>query len=295
MSITPNSSTVLETKFGRFAVDRQRDPKIFRHIQMDPYPTLEFNLSVIRAFVSREAVVVDAGAHIGTYGIPVSRFVKKVVAFEPTPKTFDCLAKNVELNAIKNIEIHNQGLAAENGFASLEPVPDGLATSQTLDVRKQGKVPVVTLDSQVKAADFIKMDVEGMEPQVLKGADALIRRSKPVILFEVNLTFLRQQRMGMADMQRFFDSHGYALWYPFEYRGKLCIGRVANIFTVTALINPGCLFFGKRSYNFDLIGLDKGRPLPGAFSVWPASRLMLHLVRLNVEDKLGRLKKLLRR
>jgi len=285
------ADTVLHTRFAIFAIDSERDPKIFKGLTGDRYAPLEFSLAVIRAFVSPDSTIVDAGAHIGTFAVPLSKSVKRIVAFEPSPSTFAYLAKNVGLNRAANIEIHNEGLAAARGHASLEPIPDGLATSQTLDVNKGGTIRVVALDDEVQKADFIKMDVEGMELQALKGATQLMRRSKPGIFFEVNTSALRQQGTSASDLQRFFTEQGYALWYPFEYRGRLCAGRIWHILMSVVLISPSSVFCGRKAFNFDLLAMPKGRPLPASIEAWSSVRMAFHLIALNIRDKAGRIRK----
>ena len=285
------ADAILDTSFGTFAIDRERDPKIFKALTSARYEPLEFSLSIIASFAGSDSTVIDAGAHIGTFSIPLSKSVKRVIAFEPSPSTFAYLAKNIGLNHALNVEIHNKGLAAQTGFASLEPIPDGLATSQTLDVHKNGTIPVVSLDAVATEAAFIKIDVEGMELQVLEGATKLIDNARPAIFFEVNRRALREQGTRVEDIGRFFAGHGYSLWYPFEYRGRVCAGRVRHILALVCLTNPGSIFLGHQAYNFDLLAVPKDRPFPSGLEAWSEARMAGHLISLNFQDKIGRIRR----
>ena len=149
------------------------------------------------------------------------------------------------------------------------------------------------MDTEIQSADFVKLDVEGMEPQVLQGSVNLIARSKPTFIFEVNMTFLKQQNSSIFDLQKFFASHGYWLWYPFSYGKDLGIGAVPHILIAALLINPGCLLLGKKSYNFDLLALPCGKMPPGEFKVFSVLRLVCYLLILNVKDKVLRMRKAL--
>ncbi len=109
-------------------------------------------------------VIVDIGAYVGTYAIRCARFpVKKVIAYEPTPQTFNVLA----LTELPNLEIYQQAVVADD-----RPSVDlfisrgiGVTNSIILSNRKAGKitVPAVKYEDVVAEASIVKIDVEGAE------------------------------------------------------------------------------------------------------------------------------------
>jgi FkbM family methyltransferase len=146
--------------------------------------------------VSREnmknAVVVDAGANIGIFSIYAARKgARKAYAFEPVRETCDILEENVRLNRLeKKIIPVNLALGEKKGRANISfcMAGDGCASigNDGGGNRKQ-MVRITTIDAYMGGArvDFIKIDTEGYEAQVLKGAKNTIKRFKPAISFSV--------------------------------------------------------------------------------------------------------------
>lgn len=140
----------------------------------------------------RGKAVVDAGANIGMFSILAGRMgAKKVYAFEPIRGNFEYLSRNIQLNGLEGTvvpinkalggrnetrEIHCSGFADDHS-ASFENV-GSLKAMQTVEV--------VSVDSFAKGKiDFIKMDVEGYEKEVIEGARETIRRDSPLLSFSV--------------------------------------------------------------------------------------------------------------
>src|SRR4029077_16941335 len=137
--------------------------------------------------------------NFGYYSLVLAHSLRRnctVYAFEPNPPTYEFLCKNISLNSIQNV-IHAQrlGLSDCDGEASLAE-PSGNSGAATL-VAGQG-IQVTTLDAFVSKnnlprVDFIKIDVEGMERSVLRGARRVIRNQPaPMILIEVHPYTLRR-------------------------------------------------------------------------------------------------------
>lgn len=138
----------------------------------------------------------DIGAHTGTYAISLASVVKDVVAFEPQRSTYYALCGSVAASGLADkIECHRCGLGSEEqaGAQSLKIVSnDGggssLAPGENECVLREETVEIRTLDSfGFRNIGFIKMDVEGNELNVLRGAlDTLRLSGYPSILFESN-------------------------------------------------------------------------------------------------------------
>lgn len=132
-------------------------------------------------------LVVDGGAHIGTWSKVLAEKFGKVVAFEPSADTFECLQHNVGM--IPNIEMRNQALGKEPGkiHMTLEGFQKAIDLKNTgaRFTRDGGDIDLITLDSlQLPALDFLKLDIEGGEPDALMGARETLKKYKPIVLFE---------------------------------------------------------------------------------------------------------------
>jgi FkbM family methyltransferase len=139
----------------------------------------------------------DVGAHVGTYSVLLSRNCTRVYAFEPAPHTFEILAS---LN-IKNVIAYNLALGGENGEVEISlPVVRGevdhaLATLRPLAAREyerveKHKIKVAKFDDleskiDFKRIDFVKIDVEGFESEVMRGMSRFFEFSRPDFLIEI--------------------------------------------------------------------------------------------------------------
>src|SRR5258708_8062722 len=144
--------------------------------------------------------VLDLGAHHGLYTVLASKRVGstgKVVAFEPSPRERKQLVRNVRINFCSNVRIEPYALGKEPARDNLyivEGGEDGCNSLRPPAVRSQTRtvpVEVVTLDAiaselGLTKVDFVKLDVEGSELDVLKGALGLLQAiPRPVLLVEV--------------------------------------------------------------------------------------------------------------
>ncbi|BEU20163.1 FkbM family methyltransferase [Paraburkholderia sp. 22B1P] len=152
-------------------------------------------------------VAVDGGANIGVHTIEWSRHMHgwgQVHSFEAQEMVFYALAGNIALNNCMNVRARLAALGERSGemivprpdytrpasFGSLElrqrENTEAIGQPISYDVRDGVKVPVIDLPSlELDRLDFLKLDVEGMELDVLRGARAVLERHRPVMLVEV--------------------------------------------------------------------------------------------------------------
>lgn len=168
----------------------------------------ENELSFLHAMIDEGATIVDVGAYIGTHTLAFSRFVGpagRVVAIEPQTRTFEVLKGNIAANAIDNVRLEHAVASFETGNAVIPsidierqdsfgsasvrdalPSIGGLVADRPHDAGDLA-VRVMTIDDLgVADCALIKIDVEGAEDLVLRGAAETIRRNAPIIYAECN-------------------------------------------------------------------------------------------------------------
>lgn len=133
----------------------------------------------------RPTVFVDIGAHVGKYSVFAGRALGErgvVVAVEPDPENFSMLGQNLKLNALSNVRPVNIGCWSESGTLRLHRQKGNLGEhSFVVPVGSETMlVPVRTLDAMltdlgIHHVDIIKMDVQGAEARVLKGASSTLK------------------------------------------------------------------------------------------------------------------------
>ena len=193
----PNGLWVLEDdqisqwveESGRLDHDQNLLPSILKHIR--PGDT-----------------VVDAGAFIGDHTVAYFKAVGDmgmVHAFEPNAITFECLVHNVSPDVI----CHWNALGDTIGKV---PISGNNGNSGGCYIGEHMKVcdaRMVPLDKFRIAPDFIKIDVEGSELKLLKGAERTIMKCRPKMVIEINLEALKRQGATPGDIFKWLDEHGY--------------------------------------------------------------------------------------
>ena len=132
-----------------------------------------------------EDVVFDVGAHMGFFTLKVARQVKEVIAFEPDPYNFMFLVQNIKYNNLSNVKAFNYALGERDCDVFLER-RYGYGRTRVTRINTKIQAEMKTLDTLVKQLglhpDVIKIDVEGYELQVLKGAKKVLTCFKPNLI-----------------------------------------------------------------------------------------------------------------
>jgi FkbM family methyltransferase len=156
--------------------------------------------------------ILEVGANIGNHVVWYARYLgaERIYPVEPNPAALDILNQNIDANGLRpRIDTRGMGYGAgkaEGTFRTQTDNADNLGATK-LVADEDGGIETRTLDSLMgeDKVDFIKIDAEGMELDVLEGAAALIARDKPVIWVEV----LRENMLGFA--QNWCKSAGYRI------------------------------------------------------------------------------------
>jgi len=127
---------------------------------------------------------IDIGANMGITAIEYARVFDQVEAFEPVPDVYDQLEQVIAKNQLTNVQAHPKAIGDKEEMIMMKYRANNSFASSRHHKGDQ-QVQQLTLDSyDFDAVDFIKIDVEGMEPAVISGAWETIKRHTPVILFE---------------------------------------------------------------------------------------------------------------
>lgn len=198
-------------------------PTLVRMHAIASYLSREPELRLLRGLVDPQKVAVDVGANRGVYAYVLSLLAQKVVAFEPIPTLCDALLAS----ELSNVEVRQVALSSESGEATLHiPSIDGreldtrasLNTPATEQRARTITVPTARLDAIDDLGDvgFVKIDVEGHEMEVLRGATGLLQSQRPNLVVEIEQRFLDVDVHGVFDWICAFGYRG-AFWH----RGRL--------------------------------------------------------------------------
>ena len=160
----------------------------------------EEDLVLVSKLVNPGDHVLDIGSNYGLYCKFLSAYTGKggkVMAFEPIKKTFLSLRNNIKYLNISNVDIFNIALSDQDGEAVMQ-IPEYDKGGENLyearivndvSIKNLEKIKVAKLDTILPenfSFSFIKIDVEGHEMNVLKGAEHSIKKNRPVMLIEIN-------------------------------------------------------------------------------------------------------------
>lgn len=198
MKITKNGIAVLE-----------HDTHISRWVE--EHNSLIHNKSLereLRYYVKGSDHVLEIGAYIGDNTAILRNLAEKVYSYEPNPIAFECLKYNFKDS--DKVECYNVGFGKEKGTAKVI-LNDNVGASH---LEPNGDIEITTIDSlglqlYKDRLDFILMDCEGWELDVLMGGVETIKAFKPTMLIEINQGTLAKFGKTPKDIFDFLKSIGY--------------------------------------------------------------------------------------
>lgn len=153
----------------------------------------ESEVELFRQLCRPGDVVVEVGANIGTHTVALAGIVGnqgRIYAFEPQRIVHYTLCANIALNSIDNVECFNVAAGDSDGFVLIPDIrydqPANFGGISVNQFEQGRRVPRVRLDHyiDVPRLRLLKIDVEGMESEVIRGAERLISRHRPVLYVE---------------------------------------------------------------------------------------------------------------
>ena len=235
----PTAFVIISTNHGTMLVNRH-DYRLVRGsgygvgyelLKTSSYEQEEVD-TVLRLLQTRKqnfgdgVVAIDCGANIGVHTIEWAQFMYgwgEVISFEAQERIFYALAGNITLNNCFNARAIWAAVGAENGHIKV-PVPDYFVPSSfgSLEIKKTDRTEFIgqkidysedkTITTQMMSIDglklnrldFIKIDIEGMEMDALKGAESSLRHMKPQLLIE-------KLKAKKNDIQKICKKMGYKI------------------------------------------------------------------------------------
>lgn len=169
---------------------------------------LDHHRSILeRSLPYLNGVVVDVGANIGTHTFFYAQHASKVIAIEPLPAAMECLRHN--LRNFDNVELIHAAAGASVGTVDLYTPEKNYGASFTV---VGSSTPVVTIDSLgLPACSYMKLDAEGDEIAILRGAEVTIARCRPVLCVECNPCTLSRKGLKHTELLDCIRAFGYEI------------------------------------------------------------------------------------
>lgn len=203
----------------------------------------------IRALVRPGDTVFDVGAHIGRFSLLIEQLVGpagRIFAFEPVPDTYWSLRECLALNRSTRVIAEQAAICDRVGQAQMNCFAPALSSWNTLGTPvmktpagqavvpgEQVVVPALTLDhicarDGIERIDFLKVDVEGFEAAVFRGAARLLREQRiGRICFEISQAPLAGAGSSAREVFGVLESHGYSI-YQYEPQGRRFDGPIRD-------------------------------------------------------------------
>ncbi len=190
-----------------------------KHVSANPYLKIHEN-----------SVIFDVGANVGIMALQFAKAAPRgrVYAFEPTDYAFNKLLRNLSLNPqIGNVvpvqtfvskkSSKDHDLKAYSSWKVDSKKPSETHPVHGGTAMPAGDVPAITLDDfcaneNISSLDFIKIDTDGYEMDVLRGAKNCLKSMRPQIIFEIGLYVMKEHNISFMDYWRFFEPLGYDLF-----------------------------------------------------------------------------------
>ncbi len=204
----------------------------------------EGEVHLFRQIVKPNWLVLDVGANHGTHTVALAQIVGpggRVFSFEPQRVLFHLVCANVALNSLGNVNAYCGGVGSELGFLNVPRVdytrPNNFGAIEMGGTGGEG-VPLVTVDSlELPMLHFAKIDAEGMEGDVIRGAQETIARCRPILYMEND-----RDDKSPTLIQQMWDLD-YTLYYhlPYYYNRYNFYGVADNIYGGTISVNMLCI------------------------------------------------------
>lgn len=159
----------------------------------------------LRGALQKDMVFLDVGAANGYYTVLAANSVRDVVAFEPKASQRVVLLENIRRNGLKNVTVVEKPLFSR--------AARGFMRKDRLRLHPDGDYETITLDSLCLSPGAVKVDVEGAELDVLRGAEETLRAHKPILVVEIHEHKIKTFDHHWTQVSDFLRHLGYTVTY----------------------------------------------------------------------------------
>lgn len=171
--------------------------------------------------VKKNSVIIDVGSNIGQTAMTFAQISSEnslIYGFEPDPINYTKAVGNLKLNKFKNIVYKNIGLGSSKGELPLKIDTPANRGGNRIDLKNVSENSVrieierfddVILELKIDKIDLVKIDVEGFELEVLKGAENSLKIYKPLLFIEIDDRNLSQQGASARELLNYLNKIGY--------------------------------------------------------------------------------------
>lgn len=178
-------------------------------------------VNAVKKFVKPGMTIVDVGANSGYYTMMFAEMVGptgKIFAHEPTDWGIRKVEHHLSINGFKNVALSKSMLGARKGNDpvgfSFDPYYPLLATNYQ-HLQAMETVPCTSLDAEYagQQIDFIKLDVDGHEMDILRGGEELLKRCRPLIVVEIGRYTYEKAGHSITELVEWFHGFGYEILF----------------------------------------------------------------------------------
>lgn len=180
------------------------------HSALDWFLPIKHEAFYWSQFVKGGRTFIDIGAHVGTWTLNLAKHFERVFAFEPDPRGWQALMRNLDINKITNVEVIPKAVSNKSGRVKLNIFPNP-STNTMMSLSDCGRtdapigiheVDSISIDEFVNArgikdVDFIKVDAEAAEMLIVEGARQMFEEQRPDFFIEMHGLFYERLRAMM--------------------------------------------------------------------------------------------------
>lgn len=222
--------TVIESIWGKFIICRNSayHPELMIKTGTTVHPAENETIATIISTLPENCIIVDAGANVGAFCVPMTIAARKkngtVHAFEVQKKLYRALCGTIVLNDFDNLEVYNVGLGATEGSLKIPKINYNLnqdfgmvSLADQNSMTQYDHIDIVSVDQlSFERLDFFKIDVEGMELDILKGAQETIKVYRPYLWIE-------HWHSNVEQLKQYFINIGNYTLYRITGADVLCV------------------------------------------------------------------------
>ncbi len=223
----------------------------------------ESDTEFVKKIIKKNDIVLDIGANIGYYTLIFAKLVGnsgKVFSFEPESKNFKILKKNVEINGYNNVILEQKIVSNTNGISTLyiSEKAGSHRIYKSDNFVESLEIKSISMDSYIeknnlKKINFIKIDVEGAELNVLQGIQKILDSNKHIILFtEFSPNQIKSCGLEPTDMINFLTNNKFKIYFTQIKNNKTVFLDFEKIYSLKNYENKTINLICSRSSIHDL-------------------------------------------